>query len=219
MSKYTTEVRFICETLNEQTESSGYSDVSEIISNVRTKIFDFDYPIFDESYRETLETKILTHYYTREIGFETVGLWKLKLCAKMNDIMPYYNQLYESAKLEFDPLGNKKYVRHMTTKDDGTLDTTGNAENETKNAFSDTPQGALTDVENLEYLTDYRNIKGESSDSRNTVNDSFQDLWETIDGKDSYDSFSKLLEDYRKTFRNIDLMIINELNDLFMLIW
>ena len=36
--------------------------------------FDFQmtsYPIFDEQYRNTLNTKILNHYYENEIGFET----------------------------------------------------------------------------------------------------------------------------------------------------
>lgn len=104
MSKYTTEVRYICETNAGLKESKGYNSIAEIIANSRTKIFDFDYPIYDESYRSVLETKILKHYYTREIGLETVGLWKLKLDTKMNEIMPYYNQLYRSALIEFNPM-------------------------------------------------------------------------------------------------------------------
>lgn len=104
MSKYTTEVRYICETNAGLSESKGYNNVANIIANSRTKIFDFDYPIYDESYRSVLETKILKHYYTREIGLETVGLWKLKLDTKMNEIMPYYNQLYRSALIEFNPM-------------------------------------------------------------------------------------------------------------------
>ncbi len=52
------------------------------------------YPIFDEDYRNELQKKILLKYYTREICEETFGLWKLRLNSKMNEIMPYYNQLY-----------------------------------------------------------------------------------------------------------------------------
>ena len=72
MSKYTTEVRFICEHYAGLDESEGYANVEEIIERARPKVFDFDYPIFDSSYKPILETKILKHYYTREIGFETV---------------------------------------------------------------------------------------------------------------------------------------------------
>ena len=89
MAKYTTEVRSICENYAGLTESVGYDQIDDVIRNSRTKIFDFSYPIFDEAYRPVLETKILLHNYTREICEETVGLWKLRLKAKMNEIMPF----------------------------------------------------------------------------------------------------------------------------------
>ena len=104
MSKYTTEVRFICEHSAGLSESVGYSSIETVLDASRQKVFDFDYPIIDEAYRATLEKKILKHYYTREICCETVGLWKLFLNCKMNEIMPYYNQLYKSALIEFNPL-------------------------------------------------------------------------------------------------------------------
>lgn len=103
MSKYTTEIRYICEHLCGLDESKGYNDVDTIIAQSRTKIFNFSYPIFDESYRNVLETKILKHYYTREIGEETVGLWKLRLNRKLNEIMPYYNKLYEAGIEDLNP--------------------------------------------------------------------------------------------------------------------
>ena len=59
MSKYTTEVRFICETFSGLDESKGCFNINEIIEQSRSKIFNFDYPIFDEKYRGVLETKIL----------------------------------------------------------------------------------------------------------------------------------------------------------------
>lgn len=104
MSKYTTEVRYICEKAAGFDESKGYADVDTIISESLDKIFSFTFPIFDDNYKDVLCTKILRHYYTREIGFETVGLWKLKLETLMNEIMPYYNQLYESELIKFNPL-------------------------------------------------------------------------------------------------------------------
>lgn len=104
MSKYTTEVRYICEKAAGLEESKGYSDVDEIISDAIPSVFSYDFPIFDENYRNVICTKILRHYYTREIGFETVGLWKLKMQTKLNEIMPYYNQLYESELIKFNPL-------------------------------------------------------------------------------------------------------------------
>ena len=107
MSKYTTEVRYICEHYAGLKDSAGWNDVDDILEASYDKIFDVDsIPVFSPSYKAGLFKKILLHYYTREIGFETVGLWKLKLNQKMREIMPYYNQLYESELLEYDPLKN-----------------------------------------------------------------------------------------------------------------
>ena len=122
MSKYTTEVRFICETLAGLDESVGGDSVETIISSSREKIFNFNYPIFDPTYKATLETKILKHYYTREIAHETVGLWKLRLNTKLNEIMPYYNQLYNSELLEFNPL----YDTDVSRNKNGTNTKTAN---------------------------------------------------------------------------------------------
>ncbi len=119
MSKYTTELRFICESLAGLTESQGYDQVNWIIEQAAPKIFSFDFPIFDESYRSVLEKKILKHYYTREIGLETYGLWQLKLDTKMNEIMPYFNQRYKSETLEFNPLYDFDITRdHKNQKDE-----------------------------------------------------------------------------------------------------
>lgn len=109
MSDYTTQLRFICESYAGRSMSGSSSDVDDIIEMARPKIFDFDYPIFNTDYKQQLESKILQHYYTQEIGLETVGLWKLKLRTKMREIMPYYNQLYESELLKFDPFKTIDY--------------------------------------------------------------------------------------------------------------
>lgn len=120
MSNYTTELRFVCETLAGYDMSQGYGKVSDIIDKSWDKVFDFHFPIFDNSYKEALCKKILMHYYTREIGFETVGLWKLKLETKMNEIMPYYNKLYESETYKFNPLYDMDYTKTHEGEDSGT---------------------------------------------------------------------------------------------------
>ena len=104
MGKYTTEVRTICESIAGEKSPVGYRSVNTIIAESRGEIFDFDYPCFDAEYKPVLETKILKHYYTREICEETYGLWKLRLDSRLNEIMPYYNQLYASTLISFNPL-------------------------------------------------------------------------------------------------------------------
>lgn len=109
MSRYTTQVRFICEQLAGYPEEVGFPSVDDIIKKAAPKIFNFQYPIFDENYRIELETIILRHYYTREICAETVGVWKLWLEARMCEIMPYYNQLFKSELLKFPPFQDVDY--------------------------------------------------------------------------------------------------------------
>ncbi len=70
-----------------------------------------DYPIFDESYRPLLNRKIIDHYAMYEIGLETESMFKFALNRRMREIMPYYNQLYTSEKIAFDPLSTMKFTK------------------------------------------------------------------------------------------------------------
>lgn len=258
MSKFTTELRFICETKSGLNESEGYTHVNEIIENSLDKIFNFDYPIFDENYRTVLETKIVKHFYTREIGAETFGLWELWLDRKMNEIMPFYNKLYQSELLEFNPLYTANFTTTRTitgtnskTENETINDTNANTRHEDSNGsnnsqnsdtswnmYSDTPQGAITNLDNGTYLTNA--TKNTDSGTNNTTvsntidtqdNGSFdrsrgvtgngnttENYLETIVGYHGTNP-SKLLQDYRSTFLNIDMQIINELEELFMQLW
>lgn len=121
MSKYTTELRYICEEAAGLTESKGFNDIDEIIEAAIPKVFNFDFPIFDENYRNVLLTKICRRYYTREIGSETVGLWKLRMETRLNEIMPYYNKLYESELITFNPM----YDTDLTTSHEGNKEDNG----------------------------------------------------------------------------------------------
>lgn len=239
MSKYTTEVRFIVESTAGLTESVGFNSVDEIIGKAVDKIFNFDFPIFDEKYRRPLCIKILRYYYTREICAETVGLWKLWLSNRLNEIMPYYNQLYTSELLEFNPLYDVEYTRKYDKtgdeKKDTKADTTQKQDSSYKNnsvnrnLFSDTPQGGLENVENETYLTTATKVTqdDEGNGSSNSVTslgenvgiNSTESYLESVKGKSASKSYAELLKEYRKTFLNIDKMVIDDLADLFMNIW
>lgn len=159
MSKYTTEVRFICENSAGLSESEGADNVDSILDKCWNKVFNFDFPIFDEKYRQVLCRKILKHYYTREIAHETVGKWKLALNAKLNEIMPYYNQLYKSELLEFNPFydvdltrsregsGTSNRTSNNTETNTGVSKNvssgSGTSNTDTLNRFSDTPQNSM----------------------------------------------------------------------------
>lgn len=339
MSKYTTEVRYICESSAGLVESAGYASINDILEKCVSAVFNFDFPVFDESYRKPLEKKILKHFYTREIGFESVGLWKLKLDTKLNEIMPYFNQLYKSELLSFNPLYDVDFQtthtlnRNESAKKDNTgksttdrtgrstsdtnVDTTStstgsnntevnsetngvinrdNERNESVNGtttttgetkgtdtntemYSETPQGSIENLETGRYLTNAKKTLGSSTatntgtDTENrssthsetthetndsttesttesttrdtttgntstnftsensgndTTNTSFNetnnitstdDYIEHIVGKTSGQTYSKMLQEFRETFMNIDMLVIESLEPLFMQLW
>ena len=198
MSKYTTEVRFICENKAGLTESAGADNVDYIVSKSWDKIFTKKAVFFDEDYRGVLCQKILKHYYLREIGTETVGIWKLWMNTRLEEIMPYYNQLYKSALIEFNPLYDVDLKRthnrkiDSSKKDDGTskqISSSVSSENGTgsgsesgsksgtssdtkRDLYSDTPQGAITGLESETYLTNARKITDSGSTSGNDSRES-----------------------------------------------
>ena len=128
MSKYTTEVRYICEQKAGLQESTGFNNINSVLDKSWDKIFTTNWEIFDESYRKILCEKILRSYYTREICAETVGLWQLWLDSTLCEIMPMYNQLYKTTIYEFNPLYNidmtTTFTKTVTGNDSKT--TTGN---------------------------------------------------------------------------------------------
>lgn len=106
-----------------------------------------------------------------------------------------------------------------------------------KNVYSDTPQGMLseTDVEGETYATNANignstergnatgsyntNTHGNNNSTTTNTGNLSQTIAKSEHGKDGTQSYSKLLEEYRQTILNIDMMIIDELSQLFMGIW
>lgn len=239
VSKYTTEVRFICESKSGLTESKGCDNVDEILENSWNKIFTTNCTFFDETYRSVLCKKILKHYYLREIGSETVGIWKLWMNTKLEEIMPYYNQLYRSALLEFDPLKDYSVERtHKRAGTDGKVGSTDTSENSNgsssansteRELFSDTPQGGLNGLESEAYLTNATKRTNEQSSNSSVESTSgtnytesihtTEDYTENVAGKVSGVSYSKMLNEFRETMLNIDMKVINEFEELFFGLW
>lgn len=219
MSKYTTELRFICETAADLKESEGYNSVEKIIQKAIPFVFDFDFPMFNEVYKNVLCTKIIKHYYTREISEETIGLWKLRLNAKMNEIMPYYNSLYKAWSVDFNPLFDVDLTRQHTLDRDGTQKTNTHNDSVTRDLYSDTPQGSLQNIENETYLTDARKTSVDFVDDSTSNATTTDEFLERVTGKNGGKSYSMMLKEYREALINIDLLIIDELKDLFFKLW
>lgn len=176
-----------------------------------------NYPIFDEGYRSTLNANILNYYYESEIGVETPALFKKLLNDRMQLIMKKYNILY-TAQLELlknDLLVNVNLKETYTGGSESESESTNNGKN--RRLYQDTPQGKINisdlDVQEV-YATDYTI---DQTNSGSTINDnSTSNYIKSIIGNNgnlyNVDVFNKFIS----SFINIDELIIDELNDLFM---
>lgn len=209
MSKYTTEVRWICESKSGFTEEElKTKTVDQIIAAARTAIFNFSWDAYNETWKEAIEKFILKYYYTREIGLETVGLWQLKLSVRLDEIADKYNTIIqmiedtrdEDQKLHYDQLlGNIDVESHATVESSG----------ESKDKYSDTPQGSLANVESGTYLTDYRDIEN-AGESETTA---------TEKGYRGTKTKAELLTDSNLDALDVLNRIALELDDLFFKLW
>lgn len=203
------------------------------IKNLIDNNFDFEmtqYPIFDETYRTTLNNNILYHYYEDEIGFETAPLFRLYLNQRLNEIMPKYNQLYLAQKnlIDNDLLLNNVNLKEQLSGSNSTqtssMSTSSNSgSSDNKNLFQDTPQGNISsqsiDAQNV-YAT---NITLDHNSTSNTINDSSSNTGtgtneyiKTITGNNGKYYNIDILNSIKNNLMNIDLMIIDDLRDLFM---
>lgn len=181
------------------------------------------YPIFDENYRQALNDKIIDHYWNREIGQETIGMFQLAMRRKMNEIMPYYNQLYESELIKFDPISTFK--NDSTSEQDGTNQSESQGTNsststgKSRTVASETPQTRLAGDE--DYASSAQDSASESTadGQAGETNTGSTNTTSTAHSEGYNGSPSDLLARYRATFLNVDLMVLNELEELFMLVW
>lgn len=179
------------------------------------------YPIFDENYRNTLNQNILYHYYENEIGFETASLFRFYLNQKLNEIMPYYNELYKVQKKLIDKnllLNNVNLTEQLIGSNKTETSSTSQSSNNGKNLFQDTPQGKIsqTDIDEQTWATNLTLNKNKIEDESNATGSGTNEYLKTIIGNNGGKFNIDILNDIKNNLMNIDLMIINELNDLFM---
>jgi len=237
-------------------------ELREIVES-GVNIFDFDYE-YKGLDKEAFEQKVIDHYYFRQIGQETVGRFKHCFKTKIIEIMPYYNQLFDSERLmqnvgdpfesynltetftrdvsengtvETETTGTNTTTDQTTTTHNESATTTETTENMKK--FSNTPQGDVANLDN--YLTEATHDEGENTttgtgESTNTT-DGTQETESTTSGsqttegstKETYtmtrkgnigvQPYGQEIKYYRDSFLNIDLMIIKELNNLFLMVY
>ena len=207
MSKYTLELRYMYEDEN-------------------FKLFDFPYNLYDNDLKPWFEEKFFQHFMFYEIGFDTIGMFKQRLMSKLNDIFPYYKQLYETEirTKGIDFMLNKdlkeSYVRELTSNSNSNQES-----NVTSNSLSTAGQLTPSLIANSQKIDKFMdsaqkdNATSNSTSSGESNGNSREEYTLTSQGNIGITSSAELLTKWRETLLNIDLMIFEECNDLFMQIF
>ena len=208
MSRYTTELRFIVQNTSLAEVEGWFKDyeLSDYLTAQEIAIIN-DRGTWT---KDKLASLIVQHYWMREIGLETVELFKHQAKVAMAEIMEEKAPLIYSASLQYDPLVNVDFTETYTenTSQDGNADGL--------NVNSDTPQGQISKSRIL--AGDYATSTGASEGT------SHSEGTQTYTRKQKGNSGAlttaqALVRDYRKTIIMINRDIIKDLSPLFMNIY
>lgn len=177
--------------------------------------------------KDRLATKIVDHYYMRELGFETIGLFIHYAKTTMNELMEEYLPLIYSSAIQYNPLINVDYTETFTR--DKLSGNTGQSSSNSSSSGSglgvnsDTPQGQIskTNILNGQYASSTNASENESevtnetnTQSNGTESESYS---KNVRGNSGVSATAqKMIEQYRANIRAIDREIIEKLDILFM---
>lgn len=196
-------------------------ELRELVKSI--DIWDFDYPSFYQGEEKTaFEQKVIDHYALRQIGMETPGRWLHYFRSRIREIMPYYIQLYKSVELmekQEDPLESYHLTEtyESKTKSSGTSETGSETGSEKVEMFSNTPQGEISNLD--KYLTEATKNDGKVTDKTNATSTGDSDTSYTMTrrGNIGVQPLGQEIKIYRDSLINVDMMIIDELKDLFLM--
>ena len=202
-------------------------ELNQIVNDLDFNLFDFQYNLYDNELKSVFEKKFIDHFYFYEIGLTPIARFKKALQIKLNDIFPYYKQLYQTElkTAEIDFMLNKdlkeEYTRQLTGNSSVNQSSTSSSNDTTLNINNDTPQNKIDDLD--KYMTSASKNTDNSTMNSNGTNTAENNSTETYSllsqGNIGVTSSAELLEKWRNVLINIDQMIFEECNDLFMLIY
>ena len=134
MASYTMRLQTMIEQPTQYRNDLTFKD--KLAAGVEAFFKEIEYPIFNESYRKTFEENFVRHFYMREIGFETEFLFKFHLESWLKLNMPYYNKLFESELLEFEPFTNVDMYVDETVDTDSEDNSKVNTKEKRSNTFN-----------------------------------------------------------------------------------
>ena len=176
--------------------------------------------------KDKLAKKIVDHYYMREIGFETIGLFIHEAKDEMNELMEEYLPLIYSSAIQYDPLVNVDFTETFT-RTENLGNQSGSSSSSSGSSLginSETPQGQInkTDILSGRYATNTNATENNIGNTTNTNSstNSLENYTKKMKGNSGVSATAqKMIEQYRDNIRAIDREIIKKLSILFMNIY
>lgn len=112
--------------------------------------------------REELNNKLLNHYKYREIGFETVGRFLDELQISMEEIMPFYYQLFKSEDIMNsveDPFGNVDITETFQEEKEGTSKGTSKGSSTGTSSSENSSESTTTSETETDMTNNSKNVK------------------------------------------------------------
>lgn len=173
--------------------------------------------------KDKLARKIVDHYYMRESGLETIGLFKHYAKVIMQELMEEYLPLIYSASIQYDPLVNVDYTEtfNRQAENNGESNSTSNNSSSGIVVGSNTPQGQITKANVLrgDYASSTSANENEANieDNTTTSGNTNEEYIKKVKGNSGVSATAqKMVLQYRENIIAIDRKIIKELNILFM---
>lgn len=173
--------------------------------------------------KDKLARKIVDHYYMRESGLETIGLFKHYAKVLMQELMEEYLPLIYSASIKYDPLVNVDYTETFNRSADNQGESNSSSNNNSSGLVvaSNTPQGQINKqaILNGNYATSTSANENEASinDNTRTTGNVNEEYLKRVKGNSGVSATAqKMVLQYRENIIAIDRKIIKELNILFM---
>ena len=198
----------------------------------RSTIFNFDYPLSSKVDKEKFECMILNHFLQRRIGFETVTAFRIQLDVKLNEIMPFYNKMFDALE-NWDIFDGETMER--TGKDNRTSESTNNTSNQMSNHSttstndvsdrrnSELPQNQLEDLRNGSYVTNYNYDTNTNNGEDNSTSQGTSQAQNNGTDVNEYNETIKrtpadkiaILKEMQENIKSIYTMIFKDLDCLF----
>ena len=173
--------------------------------------------------KDKLAKKIVNHYYMRESGLETIGLFKHYAKVTMDELMEEYLPLIYSASIMYDPLVNVDYTETFsrTANTEGSSNSTSSNTSSGLVVGSNTPQGQITKANvlagNYASSTSANENTSGITDNTNTEGNTTESYSKNVKGNSGVSATAqKMVLQYRENIRAIDKEIIEKLDILFM---